>query len=367
VTYLPPPAGSFDVQWATQNNRVIQQELNRLGPLASRVAELETGKQPVDGDLTAIAALTGAGYLKRTGTDAWTLLATVPYSELSSIPAAIDAIDGLTPAADRLAYYTGAATAALATLTSFGRSLIDDANASAGRTTLGLGTAATQNTGTSGANVPLLNGANTWSANQSITGSLSASNTIRVDAANNHLVLYETDASAGNRYWTWQVNGETLQIQSRSDAGAFTANLFQLTRAGAASVNGTLTATGAISGSNLAGTTWTPTITAVTNVSGSLGAAGQYVRVGNTVAGSIRIPIISTSGAGSAQFDLSLPVSSSLALLGDVAGTLTAVDGSTILPGYLTADTSNDRMQCFFTAGAATNYALHITFAYSIK
>jgi hypothetical protein len=84
------------------------------------------------------------------------------------------------------------------------------------------------------------------STGASITGTLSTSNTIRVDAANNHLVLYETDASAGNRYWTWQVNGETLQIQSRSDVGAFIANLFQITRAGAVSVNGTLTATGTI-------------------------------------------------------------------------------------------------------------------------
>lgn len=37
------------------------------------------------------------------------------------------------------------------------------------RSDLGLGTAATQNTGTSGANVPLLNGTNTWSAGQTFS------------------------------------------------------------------------------------------------------------------------------------------------------------------------------------------------------
>lgn len=49
-------------------------------------------------------------------------------------------------------------------------SMADDASISAIRTTLALGTAATQNTGTSGANVPLLNGTNTWSGKNSWTG-----------------------------------------------------------------------------------------------------------------------------------------------------------------------------------------------------
>lgn len=68
------------------------------------------------------------------------------YSSLTSIPAAIDAIGGLTPAADQIAYYTSASAAALTSLTSFGRSLVDDADASAARTTLGLGSLATAST-----------------------------------------------------------------------------------------------------------------------------------------------------------------------------------------------------------------------------
>jgi hypothetical protein len=43
------------------------------------------------------------------------------------------------------------------------------ANFAAMRAALGIGTAGTQNTGTSGANVPLLSGANTWSAAQTFT------------------------------------------------------------------------------------------------------------------------------------------------------------------------------------------------------
>jgi predicted methyltransferase len=55
----------------------------------------------------------------------------------------LSTINGLTAAADRVPYYTSGSAAALATLTTFGRSLIDDTDAATARTTLGLGTAAT--------------------------------------------------------------------------------------------------------------------------------------------------------------------------------------------------------------------------------
>lgn len=61
-----------------------------------------------------------------------------------SLSAALATVGNLTPAADRLAYYTGASTAALATLTAFARTLLDDADAPTARGTLGLGTLATQ-------------------------------------------------------------------------------------------------------------------------------------------------------------------------------------------------------------------------------
>ena len=54
--------------------------------------------------------------------------------------AELAAIAGLTSAADRGIYFTGSGTASLFTLTSAGRSLIDDASAAAQRTTLGVGT-----------------------------------------------------------------------------------------------------------------------------------------------------------------------------------------------------------------------------------
>lgn len=132
---------------------------NTLDVVAGTGITVAADNVALDGQALALHNLSTNGLFTRTGagTVAARSIATsgtgisvsngdgVSGNPTLSLSAALSTVGGLTPAADRIAYYTGASSASLATLTSFGRNLIDDADAAAGRTTLGLGTMATQN------------------------------------------------------------------------------------------------------------------------------------------------------------------------------------------------------------------------------
>ena len=106
------------------------------------------------GDLAVADGGTGGS----TASAARTNLGLVIGTDVQAYDAELAAIAGLTSAADKGIQFTGSGTAATYDLTTAGKALLDDADASAQRTTLGLGTAATLDVGTSANNIVQLDG-----------------------------------------------------------------------------------------------------------------------------------------------------------------------------------------------------------------
>ena len=89
------------------------------------------------------------------------------------------------------------------------------------RTSLGLGTAATVNTGTSGGTVPLLNGANTFSGTQTFSGTIA------------RIVLNESDEAIDAKNWALDASGAAFRIRVLDDALGGASFPLTITRTGA--------------------------------------------------------------------------------------------------------------------------------------
>jgi phage-related tail fiber protein len=151
---------------ANNASRTVSLSGNLTVPSNATVSGTNTGDQTITltGDVTGsgtgsfAATLTNSGVTAgtyrsvtvdakgrvTTGTNP-TTLAGYGITDAQPLNAKLTSISGLTLAADQMIYATGATTFAASSITAFGRSLIDDADAAAGRITLGLGTIATQN------------------------------------------------------------------------------------------------------------------------------------------------------------------------------------------------------------------------------
>lgn len=110
--------------------------------------------------------------------------------------------------------------------------------------------------------------------------------------------------------------------------------------------------------------TYTPTLTAVSNVTGSTAATCQYIRVGNVVTVSGGFAMQPTVDNTDTVIGVSLPVSSNLASisqLGGVANSLVDTEAFAIF-----ADTVNDRANVEGICRDTTSHSFYFTFTYRV-
>ncbi|BAQ93787.1 phage-related tail fiber protein [uncultured Mediterranean phage uvMED] len=113
----------------------VLDDLSALSQAANKGIFFDTGNSAATFDLTA------AGRALLDDADAAAQRATLqvrPGVEVQAYDAELAALAGLTSAANKLAYFTGSGTADLTDLSAYARTLLDDADASTARSTLGL-------------------------------------------------------------------------------------------------------------------------------------------------------------------------------------------------------------------------------------
>jgi hypothetical protein len=197
-----------------------------------------------------------------------------------------------------------------------------------------------------------------------------------------HIRLENTSATAYGEITTGGV-GEVILSSDPANAAASSAIVFQIDgterfrmgQNGGLSIGGSFGTTGQalISAGGSANTwgpvltngTYTPTLTAVTNVAASTSASCQWMRVGSTVTVSGVIAVTATAANTDTHLGISLPVASNLALSTNLGGTGASVTGGALgQSGGLDGDTTNDRARFVLrpTGTGSVNYSFSFTY-----
>ena len=184
---------------------------------------------------STVATLSGSQTLSNKTIDASQLSGTVANARLDT---ELQALAGLTSAADKGIQFSGSGSAATYDLTAAGKALLDDADAAAQRTTLGLGTAAVAATGISNGNVAVftsgaadndflrIDGTSIEGRSASeVLSDIGGQASLTFGISNTNAVKIDSSSVADDEFARFTANGLESRSASevRSDIGATTA------------------------------------------------------------------------------------------------------------------------------------------------
>ena len=210
-----------------------------LGTIATQAASAVaiTGGTITGGTITGITdlAVADGGTGASDAANARANLGLAIGTNVQAQDAGLQSIAGLTTSADLAIYTTAADTYAVTSLTAYGRSLLDDADAATARATLGLGSLATQSATVTGTHSGTSSGTNTGDQTITLTGSVTGTGTGSfATAISAGAVTSAAISSAAVTYDKLQNVSATDRLLGRSTAGAGNVEEISCTAAGRA-------------------------------------------------------------------------------------------------------------------------------------
>lgn len=188
---------------------------------------------------------------------------------------------------------------------------------------------------------------------------------------------FETETSAGNNEVGATIEVVATDVTAASEdfdivfktmaAGAAAAERLRITSDGRLYGTALHNNAGSVTGTTnqyVASGTWSPTITAITNISASSSQTSQWMRVGNVVTLSGTVAITPTASGTTTEIRMSLPIASNFTVSSNCAGGANNAIGTS--PAVIRPDTANDEAILSFQSIGTINANMYFYFTYVI-